>query len=98
MCFEKTFIGTFTGNKYITTIIYRIQAYNSIICGYFYIGFIAFMLKGKSLLDYKNLFSPNGYEKNVYNNNEIFSITKKDYILLFEISIENLRNLKPHIS
>ena len=22
------------------------------------------MLKGKSLLDYRNLFSPNGYEKN----------------------------------
>ena len=28
-------------------------------CGYFYIGFIDFMLKAKSLLDYKNLFSPN---------------------------------------
>ena len=27
-------------------------------------GFIDFMLKGKSFLDYKNLFSPNGYEKN----------------------------------
>ena len=32
-------------------------------CGYFYIGFIDFMLKGKSLLGYKNLFSPNDYEK-----------------------------------
>ena len=29
----------------------------------FYIGFIYFMLKGKSLLDYTNLFSPNEYEK-----------------------------------
>ena len=27
-------------------------------------GFIDFMLKGKSFLDYKNLFSPNDYEKN----------------------------------
>ena len=26
------------------------------------IGFIDFMLKGKSLLDYTNLFSPNDYE------------------------------------
>ena len=26
--------------------------------------FIDFMLKGKSMLDYKNLFSPNEYEKN----------------------------------
>ena len=33
-------------------------------CGYFCIGFINFMLKGKSLLDYTNLFSPNYYEKN----------------------------------
>ena len=32
-------------------------------CGYFYIGFIDFMLKGKCLLDYTNLFSPNDYEK-----------------------------------
>ena len=46
------------------TNIYRIQAYNSIICGYFCIGFTAFMLKGKSLLDCTNLFSPNDYEKN----------------------------------
>ena len=33
-------------------------------CEYFSIGFIDFMLKGKSLLDYRNLFSPNDYEKN----------------------------------
>ena len=29
--------------------------------GYFCIGFIDFMLKGKSLLEYINLFSPNDY-------------------------------------
>ena len=34
-------------------------------CGYYYIGFIDFMLKGKSLLEYTNSFSPNNYEKNV---------------------------------
>ena len=45
------------------TRIYRIQAYNSIRCGYFCIRFIDFMLKGKSLLEYKNLFSPNDYKK-----------------------------------
>ena len=33
-------------------------------CGYFCIEFIDFMLKGKSLLDYTNLFSPVNYEKN----------------------------------
>ena len=31
---------------------------------YFCIGFIDFVLKGKSLLDYTNLFSINKYEKN----------------------------------
>ena len=51
-------------NKNITTNICRIQAYDSIMCGYFTIGFIDFMLKGKSLLEYTNLFSPNDYEKN----------------------------------
>ena len=51
-------------NKNIITHIYRIQAYDSIMCGYFYIGFIDFMLKVKSLLEYTNLFSPKNYEKN----------------------------------
>ena len=32
-------------------------------CGYFCIGFVHILLKGKSLLDYINLFSPNHYEK-----------------------------------
>ena len=40
------------------------QAYDSIICGYFCIGFIDFMSKVKSLHDYTNLFFPNGDEKN----------------------------------
>ena len=32
--------------------------------GYSGIGFIDFMLEGKCLLEYTNLFSPNDYEKN----------------------------------
>ena len=32
-------------------------------CGYFCIGFTDFMLKGKNLLDYTNLFSRNKSEK-----------------------------------
>ena len=38
------------GNKNIATNIYWIQASDPIMCGYFCIGFIDFMLKGKSLL------------------------------------------------
>ena len=34
-------------------------------CGYFCIGFIDFMLKGKTLTDFNNLFSPNNFDKNV---------------------------------
>ena len=51
-------------NKNIITNIYRIQAYDSIMHGYFCIGIIDFMLKGKSLLDHTSLFSQNDYEKN----------------------------------
>ena len=41
------------------------QPYDSIMCGYFCIELIDFMLKGKNLLDYTLLTFPNGYEKNV---------------------------------
>ena len=54
----------FISNKNIKTNIYRVQANVSIICEYFCIRFIDFMLKGKSLLDYNNLLSPNQCEKN----------------------------------
>ena len=43
--------------------IFRIQAYDSIMCGNFCIEFINYMLKGKTLLDYANLFS-NDFKKN----------------------------------
>ena len=51
-------------NKKIKANIFRIQAYDSIMCGYFCIEFINHMLKGKTLLDYTNLFSPNDFKKN----------------------------------
>ena len=54
----------FIGNKSAITNIYRIQTYNSIMCGYFCIRFIDFMLKCKSLLEYTNSFSPNKYKNN----------------------------------
>ena len=57
-------IMKFTVRKKIITNIYRIQAYDSIMCGYFCIGFINFVFNGKSLTDYTNLFSPNDFNKN----------------------------------
>ena len=40
------------------------QAYDSVMCGYFCIAFIDYMFKGKSLTDCTNLFPPNGFKKN----------------------------------
>ena len=57
-------IKKFIGNKNIITNIYRTQTYDSIMCGYLCIGSIDFMLKGKSLLEYTNLFSLNEYKGN----------------------------------
>ena len=57
----KTFIGH---SLSITTNIFRIQANDSVMCGYFYIGFIDFILKGKTLTEFTNLPSPNNFKKN----------------------------------
>ena len=62
-------------NKNVITNIYRIQKYDSIICGYFRIGFIDFMLKSKSLLDYTNCFLLIIMRRIIFT--KIFSITKK---------------------
>ena len=57
-------IKAFTGRSLsITTNIFRIQAYDSVMCGYFCIGFIDFILKGKTLTEFRNLFSPNNFKK-----------------------------------
>ena len=57
-------IKAFINNKNIITNIFRVQAYDSIMCGYFCIGFIDFMLVGKTLTEYTNLFSPDNFRKN----------------------------------
>ena len=92
-------IRKFIENKNIITNIYRIQAFDSIMCGYFCIGFIDFMLKGKSLLEYTNLFSPNEYKKNDNTILKYFqqNINKCKYIVTFAINIENFKKLKYHI-
>ena len=57
-------IKTFINNKNIKTNIFRIQEYDSIICRYFCIRFIDFMLAGKTLTEFTNLFSRNNFKKN----------------------------------
>ena len=50
-------------DKNIKINILRIQANNSIMCGYFCIGFIDFIIEDKALIDYTYLFSPYDFEK-----------------------------------
>ena len=57
-------INKFINNNNFESNIYRIQVYDSIMGGYFCTEFINYMLKGKTLLDYTNLFSPNDFKKN----------------------------------
>ena len=51
-------------NKNIKANIFQVQANDSVMCGYFCKGFIDFMLAGKKLTDYTNLFSPHDLKKN----------------------------------
>ena len=57
-------IKQFVGNRNIKANIFQIQANNSVMCGYFCIGFIDFMLADKKLTDFTNLFSPYDFDKN----------------------------------
>ena len=59
----KKCIEEFNGNKNIRTNIFRVQANDSVMCGYFCIGVIDFMLAGKKLADYTNLFSLHDFKK-----------------------------------
>ena len=57
-------IKKFIGNKNIKANIYRVQANDSVMCGYFCIGFIDFMFVGKTLIDYTNMFFPHDFNEN----------------------------------
>ena len=54
----------FIGNKNIKANIFQVQANNSVMCGYFCIEFIDFMLADKKLTDFTSLFSPDDFDKN----------------------------------
>ena len=49
-------IKIFIDKSIVVANIFRIQAYDSVMCGYFCTGFINFMLKGKTLTYFINLF------------------------------------------
>ena len=51
-------------DKSIAHNIFSIQDDYSLMYGFYCITFIEYMLSGKTLLDYTNLFYPNDYKKN----------------------------------
>ena len=63
--------------------------------GHFCTGFIYFMLKDKSLLEYTNLFSPNEYKMSDKILLKYFEQRKSN--VMFAINIENLKKLKHYI-
>ena len=52
------------GIKTMDLNLYRIQDLDSIMCGYFCLGFLDYMFAGKTLINYTSLFSPNDFKKN----------------------------------
>ena len=51
------------GTKNIIEKIFRRQANNSVMCGYFCLGFFDFMLAGKKLTDFTNFFAAHDFKK-----------------------------------
>ena len=58
-----TEIKLFIDKSIIVANIFRIQAYDSIMCEYISIGVFDFMIAGKILTDFTNLFAPNNFKK-----------------------------------
>ena len=57
-------VKDFIGNKNIVANIFWVRANNSVMYGYFCVGFIDFMLADKKLIDFTSMFSPYDFEKN----------------------------------
>ena len=79
----------FIKNKDIIANIFRLQAYDSIMCGYFCINIIDYMFDDKTLIDYTNLFSPHYFKKNDEIIKDIIINQKisKNYIIIKDIII-----------
>ena len=62
--------------------------------GYFCIGFIDFMLKGKSFSEYASIFSPDEYKKNdkIILKHYQWNLNKLKCIEMFAINTENKKN------
>ena len=65
-------IKEFIGNKNVKANVFRVQASNSIMCGYFCNGVINFMFAGKKLIDFTFFLSPFNFDKKRLYNFELF--------------------------
>ena len=82
-------IRVFMKDKDIIANIYKIQSYDSIICVYYCIGFINFMLQGSSLAVFTNLFSQNNFKEN----DDIIL----NYFLIFKmVEISSAESIEPN--
>lgn len=57
-------VKTFVKGKNIASNIYRLQHYNSIMCGYYCIAFIDHMFVGGNLQSFNEMFDPNDFDLN----------------------------------
>ena len=82
--------------KSITHNIFRIQDNESIMCGSYCIAFIEYMLAGKTLLDYSNLFSLNDYKNN---DKIIYKYFKDKYVeeASLEFRLRTINGTRNHI-
>ena len=55
-------IKIFIDQSIVITNVFRIQVHDSIMCGFFCIGCIDFMLAGKTLTDFATVFLPNNFK------------------------------------
>ena len=68
-------VKEFIENENIKANIFRVQANDSVMCGYFCIVFIDFMLAGKKLTDYTDFFCPLDFKER---DNMILSYLKNE--------------------
>ena len=88
-------IKNFVNNKSIIANNFRIQAYDSVMCGYFCIGFINFMFKDKSITGFTNFFSPNKFKKiYIYN----FKLFFNYFLKMAEYNSAETPNICPNLN
>ena len=93
-------LGHAVGNKDIKDSIFRLQAYDSIMCDYFCIEFINYMFDGKSLIDFTSLFSPHDFKKIVKLLNKYLNMSDINLELneITRFRLDEITKIKEHFN